>query len=84
MTIGALMFFVVLVGTAFFGRRGEGPTDIPFSEVLLPGSVDGWDVRLDRLGWWVVAAVVLILLAYGPFFIGYLPPHLVSPGYSFF
>jgi cytochrome c oxidase subunit 1 len=41
-------------------------------------------VRLDKLGWWIVAAVVLILLAYGPFFIGYLPARLVSPGYSFF
>jgi len=27
---------------------------------------------------------VLILIAYGPFMISYLPPNLVSPGYRFF
>ena len=84
MTIGALMFFLVLLGTIFFGKKGEGPKDIPFADVLLPGSKSGWDVRLDRLGLWMLAAVVLILIAYGPFLVSYLPPHLVSPGYSFF
>jgi hypothetical protein len=28
----------------------------------------GWEPKLDRLGLWVAAAVVLILIAYGPFF----------------
>ena len=28
--------------------------------------------------------VVLILIAYGPFFATYLPPNFVSPGFRFF
>ncbi len=84
MTLGALLFFVVIVMTIWTGRRGEGPTDIPFAEALLPPTTSGWDTKLDRLGWWFVAAVVLVAIAYGPFFLQYLPPHLVSPGYRFF
>ena len=84
MTLGALMFFLVIVMTAIRGRRGGGPADLPLSEALLPPSKDGWDAKLDRLGWWWVAALVLVLIAYGPFFVSYLPPHLVSPGFRIF
>lgn len=84
MTIGALLFFVVILGTIFLGKRGAGPDDVPFAETLLPASRDGWDAKLDRLGWWVLAAVVLIAVAYGPFLVSYLPPQLTSPGFRFF
>jgi len=41
-------------------------------------------VKLDRLDWWFAAAVVLVLIAYGPFFVQYLPPNLASPGFRLF
>jgi cytochrome c oxidase subunit 1 len=70
--------------TIVAGKKGEGPKDIPFAETLIPASRDGWDVKLDRLRLWTIAAVVLVLIAYAPFFITYLPARLVSPGYIFF
>jgi cytochrome c oxidase subunit 1 len=84
MTVGAVMFFIVIGMTIVAGKKGEGPKDIPFAETLIPASRDGWDVKLDRLRLWTIAAVVLVLIAYAPFFITYLPARLVSPGYIFF
>lgn len=84
MTIGAVMFFVVILATLFAGRKGEGPKDIPISETLIAPSKDGWDVRLDRIGLWVVVAIILIAVAYGPFFIAYFPANMVSPGFTLF
>jgi cytochrome c oxidase subunit 1 len=84
MTVGAVMFFIVIVMTVVAGKKGEGPKDIPFAEILIPASRDGWDAKLDRLRLWTIAAVVLVLIAYAPFFITYLPARLVSPGYNFF
>ncbi len=84
MTIGALLFFVVIGMTIWKGQKGEGPKDIPFAHALLPASENRWDVKLDRLGLWFLVAVLLVVIAYGPFFLGYLPPHLVSPGFRIF
>lgn len=84
MTIGALLFFVVIGMTIWKGKKGEGPKDIPFAHALLPASENRWDVKLDRLGLWFLVAVLLVVIAYGPFFLGYLPPHLVSPGFRIF
>lgn len=84
MTIGALLFFVVVVMTALRGRKGDGPTDIPFGDTLLPPSRSGWDTKLDRIGLWFLAAAVLVVIAYGPFFVSYLPARLTSPGFILF
>jgi cytochrome c oxidase subunit 1 len=84
MTLGILVFFAVLAMTLLAGRRGEGPRDIPISKVLTSPASTGWELRLDRLGFWVVMAVLLIVIAYGPFFASYLPPNMVSPGYRFY
>jgi cytochrome c oxidase subunit 1 len=84
MTIGAALFFVVIVMTALRGRKGEGPTDIPFGDTLLPASEAGWDTKLDRLGMWFLVAALLVLIAYGPFFVSYLPARLISPGFMLF
>ena len=84
MTVGAVIFFLVIGMTIVAGKKGEGPKDIPFAETLIPGSSAGWDARLDRLRLWTVAAVVLFLIAYAPFFLTYLPARLLSPGYTFF
>ena len=81
MFVGVLLFFVVLAMTVVFGKSGA-TNDIPWSETLKPPAPSGWEPRLDRLGAWVVLAIILIVVAYGPFFYGYLPPRLISPGYS--
>ena len=83
MFFGIMMFFVVLAMTIFAGKKGEQPKDIPVSEVLKGPATSGWELKLDRIGWWVLAAVVLILIAYGPFFLSY-TPRPVSPGFRLF
>ncbi len=82
MFVGILMFFIVIAVTVVAGRKGGAPADIPWSETLRPPARTGWEPRLDRLVFWSVVAVVLIVIAYGPFFASYLPPHFVSPGFS--
>lgn len=84
MFIGLFLFFVVLAMTLLVGKKEQSVQDIPWSETLQAPARSGWELRLDNLKLWTVVAVVLILIAYGPFFLSYLPPRLVSPGYSFF
>lgn len=67
--------------TIFAGKKGAAPADVPWSETLTAPALKGWEPKLDNLGWWVVAAVLLIVIAYGPFFASYLPPEFVSPGF---
>jgi cytochrome c oxidase subunit I len=83
MFIGIMLFFVVIAMTLFFGKKGAGPEDVPVSETLSAPTPKRWELSLDRLGLWVIVAVVLILIAYGPFFMSY-APQFVSPGYRFF
>ena len=84
MTVGALLFFVILLMTVVKGEKGKAPADIPWSETITAPATAGWEARLDRLGFWVAIAILLVLIAYGPFFATYLPPNLVSPGFRFF
>lgn len=83
MFIGVMLFFVTIGLTIVAGRRGEGPKDIPIAETLTAPSTVGWEPKLDRLGFWVLAAVVLIVIAYGPFLLSYTPIP-VSPGFRGF
>ena len=83
MTVGILMFFLVVIMTWLVGKKGEAPADIPVSQYLSGPATTGWQLKLDRLGLWIVAAIVLILIAYGPFFLGY-SMNMVSPGYKIF
>jgi cytochrome c oxidase subunit I len=83
MFVGVMLFFVVIGLTIVMGRKGEEPVDIPVSDTLTAPATSGWEPVLDRLGWWAVVAIVLILIAYGPFFLGYeYTP--VSPGFRLF
>lgn len=83
MFIGVMLFFVVIGLTIVAGRKGAGPRDIPVSGTLTAPARSGWEPRLDNLWLWVGVAVVLILIAYGPFFVGY-RPNFVSPGFRLF
>lgn len=71
MFTGVMLFFLTVGLTVLVGRRGEQPKDVPVSETLTAPSTVGWERSLDRLGLWFVAAIVLILIAYGPFFLTY-------------
>ncbi|HEX6132448.1 MAG TPA: cbb3-type cytochrome c oxidase subunit I [Longimicrobiales bacterium] len=83
MFIGVMLFFIVIGLTMAFGRRTGAPRDIPVSQTLTAPARQGWELALDRLGLWVVAAIVLILIAYGPFLAGY-EINPVSPGFRLF
>jgi cytochrome c oxidase subunit 1 len=84
MFVGGMLFFFVLVGTALFGKVMTRPVDIPFTVTHEGPATSGWQVRLDRYRTWVIATIVLILVAYAPFFISYLPGNFTSPGYRLF
>ncbi len=84
MFLGILFFFVVVGVTVVAGRKGAGPKDIPWSETLLAPKTSGWELKLDKLWIWVIVAILLILVAYGPFLASYLPPRFISPGFRFF
>jgi cytochrome c oxidase subunit 1 len=80
MFLGVMLFFIVIGLTLVAGRRGAQPQDIPVSATLTAPARTGWEVRLDRLGFWFAMALVLVLIAYGPFFLTYVP-NFVSPGF---
>lgn len=84
MFVGIFIFFIVIGVTIFVGKKGAGPTDIPWSETLTAPKSAGWEVTLDRLWISVVVAILLIAVAYGPFLATYVPPNFVSPGFRFF
>lgn len=83
MFVSVAIFGLVLAGTLTVGRR-EPRGDLPISETIIGPARSGWETRLDRFWIWVVATVILILIAYGPFLLGYLPPRLISPGFKLF
>ncbi|MGD8495311.1 MAG: cbb3-type cytochrome c oxidase subunit I [Gemmatimonadales bacterium] len=83
MTLSIVLFFVVLLMTIFFGKKGAGPKDIPAAETLTGPASTGWQTKLDNFWLWFGVAVLLVVVAYGPFMLTYLPPHLTSPGFMF-
>ncbi len=84
MAVGITLFFVVLLGTIFFGRRLEKRPDMPIAETVHPASRKGWEPILDRWPVWVAVAVILIVIAYGPFVISEMPPTLNTPPFRLF
>jgi cytochrome c oxidase subunit 1 len=84
MFIGVILFFVVVGLTAARGKpAGASAADVPVSGSLTAPATSGWEPALDRLGIWVALALLLILIAYGPFFFSY-QPNFVSPGFRLF
>jgi cytochrome c oxidase subunit 1 len=83
MFVGVMCFFAVIGLTIAIGRREGAPRDIPVSQTLTAPAKQGWELSLDRIWLWVLAAIVLILIAYGPFLLGY-EINPVSPGFRLF
>jgi cytochrome c oxidase subunit 1 len=83
MFVSVILFFFVLAGTLLLGQRGA-EEEMPFTETMTPPATTGWEVKLDRFRYWIAVTVVLIVIAYGPFLIGYLPGRFLSPGFKIF
>jgi cytochrome c oxidase subunit 1 len=83
MFAAAVLFFFVLVMTALFGKP-PAEQDLPLTETVLPAAASGWQLTLDRFGYWIALTLILIVIAYGPFVAMYLPPKLTSPGFQAF
>ncbi|HEY8448141.1 MAG TPA: cbb3-type cytochrome c oxidase subunit I [Thermomicrobiales bacterium] len=79
MAIAGLFFFIVIVGT-LLSRKPAEKLEIPVAEARFDSTRTL--PLLDRLGFWFVIAALLVVLAYGPFFIAYLPLNLTSPGWN--
>jgi cytochrome c oxidase subunit 1 len=82
MFIGIMLFFLVIGLTVLMGQKRAATVDIPVSETLTAPSLTGWEVNLDRIWLWVGVAVLLIALAYGPFFVMYFPARFISPPFT--
>ncbi len=78
MFVGLLLFFIVMLMTIVAGRKGEAPVDIPVSQTLTAPAREGWETVLDRYWVWIGVLLLLIALAYGPFFLTY-EPSFTSP-----
>jgi cytochrome c oxidase subunit I len=79
MFTSAMIFFFILVMTLVAGKRTE-QGDIPFTATVQSPSMIGWQPRLDRLGFWVLASAVLVIAVYGPFVLEHFPPRLTTAG----
>jgi cytochrome c oxidase subunit 1 len=83
MFVSAMLFLLILGMTVFFGKKGEAP-EVPFTETVKPPRKTGWEPRLDHFKWYIVATIILIVVAYVPFLIQSFPPKLTSPAFKVF
>jgi cytochrome c oxidase subunit I len=81
---GSVVLFVIVMGMTIFACRRTERGDVPFAETIIGPARTGWETKLDHFGIWVAVTVVLILIAYGPFMVSYLPPKPLSPGFKLF
>ena len=62
LAISATLFFTVIIGTLLRGKS-KTPVEMPLAEPLHPGPTPQW---LERWTPWVLGAVALVVLSYGP------------------
>ncbi len=79
MTVSGALFFIVMLGTLFLSKEPTEVTEIPVAEPPIHGPRESW-ATFDRIGMWTVVAAVLIIFAYLPTLISYLPAAFNSPG----
>jgi cytochrome c oxidase subunit 1 len=78
MTISGALFFIVIIGTII--RNVPTRVEIPVAEAVI-SSKESWGI-LDRLGFWMVLGVGLIVIAYAPTFLSLMPANLSAPGWN--
>ncbi len=79
MFASAMLFFFILVMTIVAGKK-TSQRDLPFTATVQAPPTIGWQPRLDRLSYWVLASVVLVIAVYGPFILGSFPLRLTTAG----
>jgi len=79
MFASAMLFFFILAMTMVAGSKAA-QRDLPFTATVHAPPTSGWQPRLDRLSYFVLASVVLVIAVYGPFFLGHFPLRLTTPG----
>lgn len=77
--ISGLLFFGNMLGTVLHKKRLETPIEMPIAEPMDPVPAPAW---LDSWRPWLVTAIVLIVIAYGPvLFTMITNMNLTSPGF---
>jgi len=79
MFVSGVLFFVVVIWTLSRGAKGT-LVEMPICEEYVSGPHETSAV-LDRWPLWIGIAVVLTLIAYGPYFLTY-TPNFVAPGWA--
>lgn len=77
MGISGALFFIIMIGTLLNSKRDE--TEMPIVDPPIHDARESWLI-LDRLGLWTVVAILLIVGAYGPVLLSYLPAEFAAPG----
>jgi len=81
MFIGGLLFFIVLLGTLYLSAE-KTEVEMPVADIITKPE-QGPTIITQRLGLWVGVSIVLVVIAYGPFFVTYLSdPWFVAPGFK--
>jgi cytochrome c oxidase subunit I len=78
MFVGGALFILILIMTWFSSRRAAETPPVPMAAAIA-GPAAGWPV-LERWGLWIGLTVALVLLAYGPYLLHYVPS-FTSPGF---
>lgn len=80
LTVSAICFFAVILGTVLVRRKSDEPVTMPVAEPLVKQPTPAW---LDSWTPWLLGAIALILLAYGPMLYNLIVNlTLWSPGYT--
>ncbi len=77
MFVSGVLFFVVIVMTVL--NKATAQVEMPVAETMLPASRSA--PVLDRWPVWIGVMILLIVIAYGPYFITY-EPNFVSEGWK--
>lgn len=67
--VSGLIFYAIIIGTVAQRKTLEEPIEMPVAEPYHPEEMDRQPAWLDRWRPWVVSAIALILIAYGPLLI---------------
>jgi cytochrome c oxidase subunit 1 len=79
LTVSAVLFYVVIVGTLMSRKKLDKPIEMPVAESLDPSPTPAW---LDTWKPWLYGAIALIILAYGPMLYTMISNiQLTSPGF---
>jgi cytochrome c oxidase subunit 1 len=79
MGISGLIVFLVLVGTLIGLAGKDKDAEMPVADTRIGATKRIWP-WLDNYKLWIGIAILMVVLAYTPFMIGYLPPNSTAVG----